>query len=104
MDLPGWLLQHEVTVEPYGGAGAYGARYGTAVAVPCFLDEKTRMVRAPSGEQVTSSSTVYAALDTVCPAQSRVTLADGRQTTVIAALRRDGGTLGTPNHLEVQLV
>lgn len=103
MNLPGHLLQHEVTVEPYTGDGAYGPTYSAATPVSCFLDEKTRMVRDAGGREVTSSSTFYCALDTVCPAESRVTLPDARRTTVIAALRRDGGTLGTPNHLEVQL-
>ncbi|MEU2563216.1 hypothetical protein ABZ626_28335 [Streptomyces longispororuber] len=49
------------------------------------------------------SSTVYALPDARCPARSRVTLPDGRQTTAIAALTRDGGGLPTPDHLEVQL-
>jgi hypothetical protein len=99
-----WLMQHTVTVEPYLGPSAYGPRYGPAAEVRCFLDEQTRMVRAGDGTQVSSSSTAYALLDTAAPAQSRVTLPDGRQTTVIAALRRDGGALPVPSHLEIQLV
>jgi hypothetical protein len=103
-DIPGWLLQHEVSIEPYLGQSAYGPRYGAPVTVPCFLDQQTRMVRATDNTQVTSSSTAYARLDTEAPAQSRVTLPDGRVTSVIAALRRDGGALPTPDHLELQLV
>jgi hypothetical protein len=103
-DVPGWLLRHSVTVEPYLGQSAYGPRYGDAVAVPCFLDQQTRMVRATDNTQVTSSSTAYARLETDAPAQSRVTLPGGRVTSVIAALRRDGGGLATPDHLELQLV
>lgn len=99
-----WLLRHEVTIEPYLGASAYGPRYGPPVAVRCFLDAQTRMVRAPDGTQVTSTATVRARLDTTAPAQSRVTLPDGRVTSVIAALQRDGGGLPTPDHLELQLV
>lgn len=102
--IPGWLLRHQVTVEPYLGDSAYGPRYGPPVVVPCFLDQATRLVRAADGREVTSSSTVYARLDTTAPAGSRVTLPDSRTTTVIAALRRDGHGLGTPDHLEVQLV
>jgi hypothetical protein len=101
--LPGTLLGHSVIVEPYTGDGSYGPIYSEATAVRCFLDQKTRMVRDPGGREVTSTSTFYCLLDTVCPAESRVTLPDGRQTTVIAALRRDGGGLPTPDHLEVQL-
>lgn len=104
VSLPGWLLRHEVAVEPYEGEGAYGPTYGAAVTVACLVDEQTRMVRAPGGDEVTSSSTVYCQLDAVnAPPGSRVTLPSGRQTTVIAAHRRDGGGLATPDHLEVQL-
>lgn len=101
--MPGYLMQHAVTVEPYTGDGAYGPTYGAAVAVRCLLDEQTRMVRDKDGRQVSSTSTIYCPLSTVAPPGSKATLPDGRQTFVIAALRRDGGRLGTPNHLEVQL-
>lgn len=101
--IPGFLLRHTVTVEPLTGQGPYGPTYGPGVVVRCFVDAKTRMVRSPAGEQVTSSSTVYCRLDTTAPPGSRVTLTDGRATNVIAALRRDGGGLPTPDHLEVQL-
>ncbi|GHE38777.1 hypothetical protein GCM10018785_05400 [Streptomyces longispororuber] len=49
----------------------------------------------------TSSSTFYASPSVRCPARWRVTLPDGRWTTVIAALTRDGGSLPTPDYLEV---
>lgn len=101
--LPGLAFQHTITVEPYEGASAYGPRYGPATQVACFLDAQTRAVRGPDGTQVTSSSTALAPLDTAAPALSRVTLPDGRTTTVIAALRRDGGSLPVPSHLEIQL-
>ncbi|WP_237542519.1 MULTISPECIES: hypothetical protein [unclassified Streptomyces] len=67
------------------------------------MDEQTRLVRAPAGDQVTSSSTVYARLDTVCPAKSRIVLPSGRRTTVIGAYRRGAGSLPVPGHLEVHL-
>ena len=99
------LFGHAITIEPYLGDTAYGPKYGAPVPdVPCFLDGATRAVRGPDGTRVMSSSTAYAALDTVAPALSRVTLPDGRQTTVIVALRRDGGGLPVPDHLEIQLV
>lgn len=101
--IPGWLLRHTVTVEPYTGDGAYGPVYGAAVEVRGMVDEQTRMVRSPGGEQVVSSSTVYVRLDTTAPPGSRVTLPSGRRTTVINALRRDGSGLPTPDHLELQL-
>jgi hypothetical protein len=103
VNIPGWLLRHTVTIEPYLGATAYGPKYGPPTAVEGFLDEQTRMVRAADGTQVSSTSTFWPRLDTTAPAQSRVTLPDGRVTSVIAALRRDGGGLPVPSHLEVQL-
>lgn len=99
-----WLFQHSVTIEAHLGEGPDGPRYAVPVTVPCFLEEQTRAVRASDGTQTTSSSTAYASLDTVAPALSRVTLPDGRATTVIAALRRDGGAFPVPSHLEIQLV
>lgn len=101
--IPGRLLQHAVTVEAWHGEGPDGPTYDAPTTVRCFLDAKTRMVRATDGTQVTSSSTAYCRLDTEAPALSRVTLPDGRVTSVIAALRRDGGALPVPSHLELQL-
>ncbi|MFI8299989.1 hypothetical protein ACIGCZ_29095 [Streptomyces nigra] len=101
--IPRRYLVHEITVEPYRGESSTGPLYGQAVTVRCFLDEQTRAVRSPGGEQVTSTSTAYADLATEAPALSRVTLPGGRTTTVIQAKRRDGRQLGTPNHLEIQL-
>jgi len=97
------MLRHTITVEPYLGATAYGPAYGPPGVVRCFLDEQTRLVRSPTGDEVTSSSTAYCPPSTTAPATSRVTLPDGRQTTVIQALPRDSGGLVTLDHLEVQL-
>ncbi|MDX3637677.1 hypothetical protein PV728_47405 [Streptomyces europaeiscabiei] len=104
MNIPAFLLRHEVTVEPFLGNSSNGPLYGASAVVRCFVEEKTRLVRAPSGEEVTSSSTFYALLTTVCPAKSRVTLPSGRRTTVIEAIPQDGGGLPTPDHLEVRLM
>ncbi|MFC8432255.1 hypothetical protein [Streptomyces sp. NPDC057253] len=105
MNLPASLLRHEVTVEPYEGDSAVGPLYGAPVTVRCFLEEKTRRVRAPDGREVVSSSTFYCRLDAVdALPESRVSLPGGRQTTVIDQARHDGGGLPTPDHLEVQLV
>lgn len=101
--IPGWLLRHQVTVEPYIGDGAYGPVYGPSTTVRAMVDEQTREVRAPDGEQVTSSSTVYCRPEVDAPPQSRVTLPSGRTTRVIAAHPRDGGGLPTPDHIEIQL-
>lgn len=105
MTLPAFWLKHQVTVEPYDGASGAGPLYGTPVTVRCWLEQKTRMVRAPDGREVTSSTRFYCRLDAVnAPPESRVTLPDGRTTTVIEQLRHDSGGLPLPEHLEVQLV
>lgn len=103
VSIPGGLLRHVVTVEPYLGQTANGPKYGPGVAVRGFLDQQTREVRNPAGEVVVSSGTFLCRLATVAPPESRVTLPDGRRGRVIAALRRDGGGLPTPDHLELQL-
>lgn len=102
--LPSFMLAHRVTVEAYAGESAYGPRYGAPATVACFLDEQTRVVRAPDGQDVTSTSTLYARPGLVCPPESRVTLPDGRVTRVIARLDRSGGGMPTPDHVEVQLL
>lgn len=102
--LPAFMLGHEVVVEPYLGSSSVGPRYGAAVTVACFVDEKTRSVRDKTGREVVSSSTFYARPGLVCPAESRVTLPSGRTTSVIAVLDRSGGGMPTPDHVEVQLV
>lgn len=101
--IPPRFLIHEITVEPYAGESSRGPLYGAPATVKCLLDEQTRAVRTPGGEQVTSTSTAYAGLDETAPPLSRVTLPDGRVTKVIQAKRRNGKKLGTPNHLEIQL-
>lgn len=103
MSIPGFLLRHRITIEPYLGDTSKGPRYGPPVAVRCFLDEQTRAVTSPGGENVTSSSTAYAAPGTEAPPLSRVTLPSGRPTKVINRLDRNGGGLRTPDHVEIQL-
>ncbi|MBE4783909.1 MULTISPECIES: hypothetical protein [Streptomyces] len=101
--IPPRFMIHEITVEPPAGESSRGPLYGMPTTVKCLLDEQTRAVRTPGGEQVTSTSTAYAGLGENVPPLSRVTLPDGRVTKVIQTKRRDGKKLGTPNHLEIQL-
>lgn len=104
MLIPRFLMRHTVTIEPYLGDTSKGPKYGAPVVVtPCFVDEQTRGVRTPAGEQVTSTTTVFADLGTQAPAFSRVTLPSGRVTNVIQTKDRDGGGLPTPDHVEIQL-
>lgn len=90
-----------VTVEAYQGSGAYADAYAAAVQVSCWVDAKRRLIRAPDGSQVVSETTVLAALDTVAPARSRVTLPDGSTTLVISSTRREAAGLPLPEHLEI---
>ncbi|MFC9680006.1 hypothetical protein [Streptomyces sp. NPDC056948] len=103
MRIPRYLMRHQITVEPYLGDTSKGPKYGPPVVVRCFVDEQTRAVRNPGGEEVTSTTTAYADPGTQAPALSRVTLPSGRTTTVIQLKDRDGGGLPTPDHVEIQL-
>jgi hypothetical protein len=103
--IPPGLLRHRITIEPYLGASAVGPVYGPAVPnIRAFVDEEIHEVRSATGQQVVSSSTVICRLTEDVPPESRVTLADGRQTSVIIARRLDGGGLPTPDHLEIHLI
>lgn len=103
MDLPEFLLQHTVTVEPWTGAGAYGDVWGAPFTLQCFADDKRRLVRKPDGSEVVSESTVYANRGPVIPNRSKVTLPSGRESLVILVADRDGGDLQVPSHLEIVL-
>jgi hypothetical protein len=103
MLIPRFLMRHKVTIEAYRGSTSKGPSYGPPQVVRCFLDEQTRGVRSPAGEQVTSTSTAYADPGTTAPPLSRVTLPGGRVTKVIQTKNRDGGGLPTPDHVEIQL-
>lgn len=92
-----------VVIEPYQGKDAGGAAaYGAPVEVaPVWVDERRRIVRAAKGETLTVAVTVYAALATDCPTNSRVTLPSGRQIIALHIARRDGGGFDVPEHVEI---
>lgn len=102
--IPQWLYDQAgqtVVIEPYEGSGAAGEVYGPPVEVVMIVDHKRRMTRDASGTDTLAETTLYGPLDTNCPAQSQITLPDGRQTTAIVSHRRDGRELPVPSHLEV---
>lgn len=104
MDIPAFLLRHTVSIQPYAGTSGFGApTYADATDVACFVEDRTRLVTTPTGDEVTSNATVIAPLDTVAPVESLVTLPSGRVARVITALRHDGGGLPVPDHLEIQV-
>lgn len=93
---------HTVTITPCTGHGAYGDVYGTAVdATPVYVEQKRRLVRAPDGSQVVSSTTAYAPLTTVVPDRSRIELPDGRETLVISVATHRAAGLPLPEHIEI---
>ncbi|MEC3977902.1 hypothetical protein [Amycolatopsis sp. H20-H5] len=100
--LPALFLRHTATIEPFEGAGPAGPLFGTPVLVRCFADDQRRMIRGDNGTEVVSNTTLYCPLMTVAPPESRVTV-NGRAVSVLAAYRRDGGGLPTPDHLELAL-
>lgn len=102
--IPQWLYDkagQPVTVEPYEGASAIGEVYGPPVTITMVVDHKRRLVRTASGVETVASTTLYGPLSANVPAQSHVTLADGRRITVITSHPHDGKTLPVPSHLEV---
>lgn len=103
MPIPPQLLRHTVTVEAYLGDGARGPLYADPQTVPCYLEHKTRLARAPDGRQVTSSSQVYCDLGPTVTTQSRVTLPDGTRPTVLQVSEYDTKGLVPADHLEIYL-
>lgn len=101
-EIPGFLLVHSVAVEPFEGTGAYGPVYGASSSVACLLTERTTLVRAPDGQEVTSGASYLTTPDHDPPPGSRVTLPGGRVTTVIT-VQRVGEGLPVPANSEVML-
>ncbi|MFF7234403.1 hypothetical protein [Streptomyces sioyaensis] len=100
--VPGWLLRHRITVEPYLGDSAYGPTYGPAVAgVPALVVETVRTVRDKEGREVTSTAQIIAAPGLDCPAESRITLPDGRSTKALTVARHTAPGLPVPQSTEV---
>ena len=95
---------HTATVETFTGAGPTGDTYAAPVVVKGFLDDGVVLVQSSVGEQLVQKSIFYAALadaDKFVP-ESRVAV-NGRDAQVSVTRRRDGGTLGLPDHIEVDL-
>jgi hypothetical protein len=96
---------HSASVETFTGAGAYGDTYATPVPVKGFLDDGVVLVRTGTSEQLEQKSIFYAALADAAKfvPGSRITV-NGRPAWVSTTRRRDGGSLGLPSHIEVDLI
>lgn len=103
MAIPPTLLRQTITIEPYTGDGARGPLYGAPVTVRCYLEQKTRVVRAPDGRQVTSTSRLFCDRGPVVTTESRVTLPGGRQPRVLQVADLDTQGLVQIDHLEISL-
>lgn len=112
--LPLAMQPHTVTVRRYLGSTGDGPQYGDPVAVRCFVDSKRRMIVAASGQQVTSTATLYttghlpADDSRVDPSilfvvGSRVDTPAGMGTVESVSIHDDGGRLAW-QHAEIALV
>lgn len=102
MKVPGWLLPHRITIEPYEGDTAYGPLYGPPAAdVAALVTETVRTVRNPQGREVTSTAQIITAPDVPCPAESRITLPSGRITTALHIAPHTAPGLPVPGTQEV---
>lgn len=102
MNVPGWLLPHRITVEPYEGSTPNGPAFGAPVVdVPAMVSEAVRTVRTREGREVTSTTSFIAAPDLNAPAGSRITLPTGRVTTVVHVATNTAPGLPVPQHREV---
>lgn len=78
MQIPAVLLPHTVTVHPYLGTGAYGDVWGAPVVVrEVFVEDRRRLVRNQSGEELVSESTVRTRPGVRIPVGSKVTVWQG---------------------------
>ncbi|WP_439662856.1 hypothetical protein ACSHWB_16240 [Lentzea sp. HUAS TT2] len=78
MHIPAVLPPHTVTVRPYLGTGAYGDVWGDPVVVrEVFVEDRRRLVRNQSGEEVVSESTVRTRPGVRIPVGSKVTVWQG---------------------------
>lgn len=99
---------HTITGEALTGSGAFGPVYAAPADVtPVVVEQTRRRVRIQTqdaaGEEVLSSTTVYCPPGTVLPAGSRVTLADGTVSRVLAMTVLDAAGWDIPEHVELSL-
>lgn len=59
MQIPAVLLPHTITVRPYLGTGPYGDVHGDPVVIRrTFVEDRRRLVRSSTGDEVVSETTV----------------------------------------------
>lgn len=100
------LLPHSIIVRPYLGTGPYGDVFGDPVVVRrVFVEDRRRLVRSTTGEEVISETTVRTRPQVHIPIGSQVTVWPGtpheRTARVITANRFDHPS--SWSHLEIAL-
>lgn len=102
MSLLSMWKQHTVAIEPYLGTDGNGRdRWGPAVNVEGWLEQKVKNVRSPEGSETVSTAQFYSELGTAAPPRSRGTFPDGRKSLVILSGPMDAGALPLPAHLAI---
>lgn len=96
--VPGWMLRHTCTIEPYASWGVYGP----GRQIRCFIDEKLASA-GPTGTERMAQVTIVCRLDENVPAGSRIELVDGRRGYAHAVVKHDAGGLPTPDHMEIAM-
>lgn len=99
------MLGQDVSIEAYQGVVAGVETYAAAVTVRAIVDgetDQTDRTAAPTDDAVTMA-VLRCALDTDCPAGSRITLASGAVGTATVSKRWDGGRSPAPSHLEIAI-
>lgn len=101
-----WWYVQTVQVKTYLGEGNRGAKFGSPVTIPCWVEDGNKDVINASGEEVVSSARVYAdtTYATAFQVGTQVVLPGGNTTRVIAVSRNDSGSLGLGlDHIEVSV-
>lgn len=97
-EVPGFLLVHTATVEPYLDWDTYGP----PTTIRCFVGENLASA-GPQGTERVGQITIICRLAEDVPQGSRITLTDGRRGYAAAVVRNDGGGLPTPDHLQIAM-
>jgi hypothetical protein len=73
--IPAVLLPHTITVRPYLGTGPYGDMFGDPIDIRrTFVEDRRRLVRAATGEELISETTVRTRPGEHIPIGSKVTV------------------------------
>jgi head-tail adaptor len=97
-EVPGWLLRHQITVEPYVDWGEFGPAHDLV----CHVKEALAPA-GPTGTERMAQVTIVAHSWEQVPAGSRLTLADGRKGYATASVKHTAPGLPTPDHIEIAM-